>query len=75
MLYELTLSNGTDSIAANGSGMTKGAEITTSDIIITEEFGRSAEIDWAEQTMSLNIKLSESDAQYYIDNVRLIAIP
>lgn len=75
VLYELTLSNGTDSIAANGSGMTKGAEITTSDIIITEEFGRSAEIDWAEQTMSLNIKLSESDAQYYIDNVRLIAIP
>mgnify|MGYP003670416657 FL=1 len=75
VLFELTLSNGTESIAANGSGTTKGTENTTSDIIITEEFGRSAAVDWSQETMTLNVMLTEANAQYYIDNVRLIAIP
>ena len=75
VLYELNLSNGTESIAANGSGTTKGALNTTSDIIITEEFGRNAAVDWSQETMTLNVMLTETNAQYYIDNVRLIAIP
>lgn len=73
--FEVHLSNGTDSIAANGTGVTKGAENTTSDIIINEAFGRSAMVNWEQETMTLNISLSEQNAQYYIDNVRLIAIP
>ncbi|ABG40483.1 hypothetical protein Patl_1965 [Paraglaciecola sp. T6c] len=75
VLYQINLSNGTETIAANGSGTTEGADSKTSDIIITEEFGRSAAIDWSQETMTLNVMLTETNAQYYIDNVRLIAIP
>lgn len=73
--YYVGLSNGMESIAANGNGITWGANDSAADIIITEEFGRSAEVNWSQETMTLNILLSRADAQYYIDNVRLIAIP
>jgi len=73
--YNVSLSNGTEFVVANGNGVTWGPIDSAADIIITEEFGRSADVDWTGETMTLNILFSESDAQYYIDNVRLIAIP
>lgn len=75
VVYSLSLSNGTEFIMANGNGATSGPNDSVSDIIITEEFGRSADVDWSQETMTLNIVLSAQNAQYYIDNVRLIAIP
>lgn len=73
--YTVSLSNGTESIAGNGAGSTWGPDISLADIIITEEFGRSADVDWSTEMMTLNITLTEANAEYYINNVRLIAIP
>ena len=73
--FSASLSNGTESIAGNGEGSTWGPNDSAVDIIITEEFGRSADVDWSGETMTLNITLSEANAEYYINNVRLIAIP
>ena len=73
--FGVSLSNGTARIDANGEGYTWGADDSVADIIITEEFGRSADVDWSQENMTLNITFSEAGAQYYVDNVRLIAIP
>lgn len=75
VMYYVGLSNGTESVAGNGNGVTWGPNDSAADVIITEEFGRTADVDWSGETMTLNILLSEANAQYYIDNVRLIAIP
>ena len=75
VFYSVSLSNGTEIIAGNGDGATWGPNDSAADIIITEEHGRSADVDWSGETMTLNITLSEANAQYYINNVRLIAIP
>ncbi|MCI2283937.1 hypothetical protein L3081_11665 [Colwellia sp. MSW7] len=73
--FNVALSNGTDSIAGNGEGTTVGPNDSAIDIIITEEHGRSAAIDWSTEMMTLNITFTEANAEYYINNVRLIAIP
>lgn len=73
--YTISLSNGTESIAANGAGSTWGPDISLADVIITEEFGRSADVDWSNEVMILNITLTEANAEYYLNNIRLIAIP
>ena len=73
--YSVSLSNGTELIQGNGDGSTWGPNDSAADIIITEEHGRSADIDWSGEMMTLNITLPEANAQYYINNVRLIAIP
>ncbi|MEP1445176.1 MAG: hypothetical protein ABJK37_03550 [Paraglaciecola sp.] len=73
--FNIGLSNGIEIIAANGNGSTWGPDDSPNDIIITEEFGRSSNVDWSSETMMLNITLPEANAQYHIDDVRLIAIP
>ncbi|GEA11234.1 hypothetical protein [Alteromonas sp. KUL49] len=73
--FYASLSNGSELITASLEGATVGAGITESDIIISEDFGRSADVDWSQEAMVVNILLNHADAQYYIDNVRLIALP
>ena len=75
VVFDVSLSNGMESIASNGNGSTWGASENAVDVIITEEFGRTADIDWSQETLTLNIRFAETDAQYYVDNIRLIAIP
>lgn len=73
--YIVSLSNGTESIAGSSNGSTWGPGISSADIIITEEHGRSAEVDWSAEMMTLNITFTQTDAEYYINNIRVIAIP
>ncbi|MBU3005413.1 hypothetical protein [Paraglaciecola arctica] len=73
--FMVSLSNGTDSVAASLDGSTTGPDAAEIDIIISEDYGRSADIDWSQETMMLNITFTEANAQYYVDNLRLIAIP
>ncbi|MDU0354353.1 hypothetical protein RS130_10795 [Paraglaciecola aquimarina] len=73
--YSVSLSNGVDSIAASNNPITWAANVMPQDVIISENYGRSAEIDWSQETMTLDITFTQVNAQYYINNLRLIAIP
>jgi hypothetical protein len=73
--YTVSLSNGVDSIAASNNPITWAANVMQQDVIISENYGRSAEIDWSQETMTLDITFTQPNGQYYINNVRLIAIP
>ncbi|NVK26102.1 MAG: hypothetical protein HWE10_14330 [Gammaproteobacteria bacterium] len=73
--FSASLSNGTETISASLTGSTWGANVSSSDIIISESYGTSADVDWSQEDMVLNLTFSQDNAQYYIDNVRLIIIP
>ncbi|MGJ8692497.1 MAG: hypothetical protein ACSHW0_08445 [Thalassotalea sp.] len=72
----VALSNGSESISSTATVKSAaGANKQRIDAILTEENSRSAEVDWSEETMTLNLTLPQADSQFYIDNVRLYAIP
>jgi len=72
----VALSNGTESISANATvKAAAGANKHRIDAILTEENSRSAVVNWNEETMTLNLTLPQTDAKFYIDNIRLYSIP
>ncbi|WP_370980235.1 hypothetical protein [Agaribacterium sp. ZY112] len=73
-VFTVNLSNGADVVEAH-SDITAGVSEVNTDVLITEEYGRTADVDWSAETMVLNLNFAELDRQYNIDNVRLIEIP
>lgn len=68
--YTVKLTNGSESIMA--SGVTSDGTV---ELIINEQTARSADIDWSGEAMSFTLTLSDTDAKYQIDNVRVYAVP
>lgn len=70
------LSNGSESInnSANLSAASADSEQRV-DVLLTEEYNRTADVEWNEETMTFDISFFQTDAQFYINNVRVYAIP